>query len=305
MALWQWSTTPASNASAGAIDWAEGQPPSTVNDSARQMMADVAAWFQSPEWLVYGLTPTYVSGTQFTLAGNQTGIYSVGRRVKATVTAGTIYGTITVSAFTSLTTVTVAWDSGALDSGLSEVDVGMLNPSASSFPVGMKLSALGLYVSGLGGNLSTQGLSAVWNEIGDGATSLVNNQGLGSGGFKFRNVNAGNTIETGHVTFSGTGDITATGNITASSDERLKTDWAELPADFLDHLAMLKRGTFTRIDSGERQVGVGAQSLQAFLPEAVQGEESLSVAYGQAALVACAELAQEVLRLRALLEPVK
>lgn len=36
-----WSTTPASNASVGAMNWAEGQPPATVNNSARQMAADL------------------------------------------------------------------------------------------------------------------------------------------------------------------------------------------------------------------------------------------------------------------------
>jgi hypothetical protein len=39
----EWSSTPASNASVGSINWAEGQNPSTVNNSARQVMADVAA----------------------------------------------------------------------------------------------------------------------------------------------------------------------------------------------------------------------------------------------------------------------
>jgi hypothetical protein len=39
-----WSTTAASNASVGSINWAEGQAPSTVNDSARAEMADVAKW---------------------------------------------------------------------------------------------------------------------------------------------------------------------------------------------------------------------------------------------------------------------
>lgn len=41
MALKDWSTTPASNASAGSINFAEGQAPSTLNNSARQMMADL------------------------------------------------------------------------------------------------------------------------------------------------------------------------------------------------------------------------------------------------------------------------
>ncbi len=42
-----WSTTAASNATVGSINWAEGQAPSTVNDSARYTMADVAAFYQA------------------------------------------------------------------------------------------------------------------------------------------------------------------------------------------------------------------------------------------------------------------
>jgi len=42
MSFWKWSRTAANNATAdGSINWAEGQAPSTVNDSARAMMA---AW---------------------------------------------------------------------------------------------------------------------------------------------------------------------------------------------------------------------------------------------------------------------
>lgn len=45
MSISDWSTTAANNATAApGINWAEGQAPSTVNDSARQMMADVATW---------------------------------------------------------------------------------------------------------------------------------------------------------------------------------------------------------------------------------------------------------------------
>jgi hypothetical protein len=41
--IYDWSTTPGSNSSAdGAINWAEGQDPGTVNDSARQMMGRIA-----------------------------------------------------------------------------------------------------------------------------------------------------------------------------------------------------------------------------------------------------------------------
>lgn len=87
------------------------------------------------QWVASGLTPTYVSATQFTLAGDQTSAFQVGRRVKSTVTAGTVYGRITASAYAALTTVTVVNDSGSLDSGLSAVSYGLLTPDNPSNPV--------------------------------------------------------------------------------------------------------------------------------------------------------------------------
>jgi len=43
--LVSWSTTAATNATAdSAVNWAEGQAPSSVNDSARAMMASMAKW---------------------------------------------------------------------------------------------------------------------------------------------------------------------------------------------------------------------------------------------------------------------
>jgi hypothetical protein len=100
------------------------------------------------------------------------------------------------------------------------------------------------------------------------------------------------------LVFDGT-NLTCGGNITAFSDERLKTDWADLPADFIDRLAKIKHGTYTRIDSGERQAGSSAQEWQSLLAEAVsQGEDgNLSLAYGNAALVSCIQLAQRVVAL--------
>jgi hypothetical protein len=89
------------------------------------------------------------------------------------------------------------------------------------------------------------------------------------------------------------------GNVTAYSDERLKKDWENLPANFVEELAKVKSGTYTRIDSGERQVGVGAQSLQSILKEAVSDKEQyLGVNYGNAALASAVELAKEVVDLR-------
>lgn len=81
--------------------------------------------------------PTFISTTQFSLPGDWTsasvGFYPpimvVNRRIQATVTAGTVYGYISAASFGGgITTVTVVLDSGALDSGLSEVMVGSLVP---------------------------------------------------------------------------------------------------------------------------------------------------------------------------------
>lgn len=308
--LSQWSTTPANNATAATnINWQEGQAPSTVNDSARQMMADVAGWFQGgPEWLNLGDTPTYVSGTQFSVPANRTSVYTVGRRLRAFVSAGTIFGTISASAYTSLTTVTVSWDSGAIDSGLSEVDVGILNPAYSSLPYFTRLRLTS--VNNDEGPLTIDGTAntsygASIALLGNGATTPNKYIRVLNGSLTF--VNSAYTQQI--LSVDDSGNVIALGNITGLSDEHLKTGWEALPENFIDRLASVKSGTYERIDleDGIRHAGVGAQSLRDVLPEAVlEGEQGrLSVAYGNAALVACIELAKEVVRLRSLLEPVK
>lgn len=93
------------------------------------------------------------------------------------------------------------------------------------------------------------------------------------------------------------GNFTATSNVTAYSDERLKKDWAALPEDFIERLSAVKCGTYTRIDTSERQAGSSAQDWQSLLPEVVTDGDHLSLAYGNAALVSVIALAQRMLRL--------
>ena len=97
-----------------------------------------------------------------------------------------------------------------------------------------------------------------------------------------------------------TGTLSAT-VMSASSDERLKENWADVDSDFITKLAKVKHGVFSRKDNGNREAGVGAQSLMPVLPEAVvTGEDGyLSVNYGGAALVAAVQLAKVVEELRA------
>lgn len=98
---------------------------SGVNDTA----------VSSSQWVSSGAAPTYVSGTQFTLVGDQTTEFHVGRRLQLTVAAGTVYGLITASAYTTLTTVTIAVDSGSLDSGLSAVNLSILRADHQAIPM--------------------------------------------------------------------------------------------------------------------------------------------------------------------------
>jgi hypothetical protein len=84
------------------------------------------------QWLPFTGTPTYVSATSFTLVGDQTSTFGVGRRVKTTNTGGTVISTITASTFGAVTTVVVANDSGTLDSGLSAVSYGLLSSASDS-----------------------------------------------------------------------------------------------------------------------------------------------------------------------------
>lgn len=86
------------------------------------------------QW-VSGAAPTYVSGTSFTLVGDQTSTYHVGRRLKTTNSGGTVYSTIVTSAYGALTTITVVNDSGSLDSGLSAVYYGLLSATNPSTPL--------------------------------------------------------------------------------------------------------------------------------------------------------------------------
>ena len=94
-------------------------------------MNDVSA--TASEW-ISGTTPTFVSTTSFTLAGDQTATYTVGRRVRTVNSGGTIYSTIVSSVFGALTTVKVRNDSGVLDSGLSAVSYGIMAATNVSTP---------------------------------------------------------------------------------------------------------------------------------------------------------------------------
>ena len=68
MTLWKWSKTASANANSDAtVNWAEGQPPSSVNDSGRAMMAATAKFRDD----ISGVIVTEGSDTAYTVSSNQ------------------------------------------------------------------------------------------------------------------------------------------------------------------------------------------------------------------------------------------
>lgn len=102
-------------------------------------------------------------------------------------------------------------------------------------------------------------------------------------------------------------DLVCEGNVTAYSDEKLKTNWRSVKSNFVDELAQVKSGIYDRTDVALTQAGVSAQSLAKLLPEVVFKDLSdrLSVAYGNAAMVASVELAKEIVELKKQIEELK
>jgi hypothetical protein len=107
--------------------------------------------------------------------------------------------------------------------------------------------------------------------------------------------------------FQDNGAFTAVNNITAYSDERLKKNWRPVQENFVEKLAQVKSGIYDRTDIEATQAGVSAQEMQKLLAETVQtGEDgTLSLAYGNAALVAAIELAKQVVELKKEIELLK
>ncbi|BEV47360.1 phage tail protein [Afipia carboxidovorans] len=68
MSFWKWSKTASANATADpSVNWAEGMPPSAVNDSGRAMMAAAAKYRDD----MAGVIVTDGNSTAYTVASNQ------------------------------------------------------------------------------------------------------------------------------------------------------------------------------------------------------------------------------------------
>lgn len=99
-----YSTTPGSNNSAPPDGWPEGMAPSAVNNSARQMMAQLAEWYRDAEWIDYGDTLLGAAGQIYTISGDVTTRYRVGRAIRQG-TDNSKRGIITVSTYSAPNTL--------------------------------------------------------------------------------------------------------------------------------------------------------------------------------------------------------
>lgn len=118
--LRKWSSTATGNASvaggANTINFAEGQLPGTLNNSTREVMAQIRSVYTPDEWgwVEHSATASVVNQTSFKIGGDQTAYWTAGRRWRLKSGSSTRYGGIVSSSYTTETTVTVSVDSGSL-----------------------------------------------------------------------------------------------------------------------------------------------------------------------------------------------
>ena len=261
-------------------------------------------------WDVHGFLPENVTWGTNALALGST-----------VITGGTWNGGTIPTAYggTGLTTFTAA--NGALYSTSASALVAGTLPVAAG---GTAATSQTAYAVLCGGTTSTNAYQSIAS-VGSSGQVLTSN---GAGALPTFQAAAGATItgSTANSTFYVIGTTSTSGSLTtasisntnvvsynastgalsavshvSSSDESLKTNWRNVAPDFIEQLADVKSGVFDRIEGGNTEVGVGAQSLQKVLAEAViAGEDGLlSVNYGGAALVAAIKLAERVVALEA------
>jgi hypothetical protein len=158
----EWSESAAgNNATVAGINFAEGQLPSTVNNSARELMAQVRAWYYPDEagWTDWGATASINSQTVVKLAGDQTAMAVQGRRVRLRGGSATRYATVLSASFTSETAITLQDSDGSLSASMSVVGLGahprMAPRRVDKLDVSGTVSVSGNLV--IGGNVTVSG----------------------------------------------------------------------------------------------------------------------------------------------------
>lgn len=158
--LRKWSTTASGNATiaggVSTVNLAEGQAPSTVNNSLREAFAQIRKTYTPDEWgwVDCSATASVASQTTFKLTGDQSSDYTATRRFRLKSGSTTRYGTIVSSSFTTETTVTITVDSGSLSASHTLAAVAAIdnnhipgNTYVTSNSLSAALSTLGTYIT--------------------------------------------------------------------------------------------------------------------------------------------------------------
>ena len=155
--LRKWSTSASGNATVAGgtntISFVEGQAPGSVNNSAREMMAQVRSIYTPDEWgwVEHSATVSVASQTVFKLAGDQTSNWTAGRRWRLKSGSSTRYGSVVSASYTSETTVTVTVDSGSLSASHSLAALAAIDSNhipANTYVTSASLAtSLGSYVT--------------------------------------------------------------------------------------------------------------------------------------------------------------
>ena len=268
----KYDTTAANNTATGtgSVSIAEGMLPSNVNNAMRDIMADIRQWYNSAEWIEYGdgagtYTPAYASGTSFTIASaDVTSAYHVGRRVKAVGSStGTIYGSITATAFSTNTTVTVSWDSGSLSNESLTIYIGITSATNTSMPETPSIT--GDYTLDVSGDivLDAGGADVVLKDDGTQYGTLTNTSGN-------LIIKSGSTTA---LTFSGA-NVTLAGDLTISGDELTmgtNTSGHVLVADGTNFNPVAISGDVTIASNGVVTIGSGTVETAMIAADAITG----------------------------------
>lgn len=138
--LRRWSSSASGNATVtggvSTINFAEGQTPGSVNNSAREMMAQIRNVYTPADWgwIEHSATASVVSQTRFKISGDQTTHWTQGRRWRLKSGSSTRYGKVVSSSYTTETTITVTVDSGSLSASHSIAALSAIDGSGNQIP---------------------------------------------------------------------------------------------------------------------------------------------------------------------------
>ena len=236
----KWSQTATGNATiaggASTINWAEGQLPSTVNNSARETLAQIRQQYTEDQWLWVesSATASVASQTTFKLTGNQTAYYTANRRWRLKSASTTRYGSIVSSSFTTETTVTVTVDSGSLSAShtlaaVSGIDSNHI-PGNTYVTSASLVTALSTYITS---NSVSVALSAyvTSSSLATALSPYITSNSVSAAIAAIPTVSAGTAVFLGSATVSDTTNTDITGIATTySSFLIIYTFAAESPA---------------------------------------------------------------------------